>query len=95
MGAVDYSLYLVTDRALARGRTTAEIVRAAVAGGVTCVQVREKDCGTREFIEEARAVQAALRGTGVPLIVNDRVDVALAVDALALPGLPRRDKPAA
>ncbi|NCD21987.1 MAG: thiamine phosphate synthase [Spartobacteria bacterium] len=81
MGAVDYSLYLVTDRALARGRTTAEIVRAAVAGGVTCVQVREKDCGTREFIEEARAVQAALRGTGVPLIVNDRVDVALAVGA--------------
>lgn len=81
MGAVDYSLYLVTDRALAHGRTTAEIVRAAVAGGVTCVQVREKDCGTREFIEEARAVQAALRGTGVPLIVNDRVDVALAVGA--------------
>ena len=54
MGAVDYSLYLVTDRALARGRATAEIVRAAVAGGVTCVQLREKECGTREFIEEAR-----------------------------------------
>ena len=81
MGAVDYSLYLVTDRALARGRATAEIVRAAVAGGVTCVQLREKECGTREFIEEARAVQAGLRGTGVPLIVNDRVDVALAVGA--------------
>ena len=77
----DYSLYLVTDRALARGRATAEIVRAAVAGGVTCVQLREKECGTREFIEEARAVQAGLRGTGVPLIVNDRVDVALAVGA--------------
>lgn len=81
MGAVDYSLYLVTDRALARGRATAEIVRAAVAGGATCVQLREKTCGTREFIEEARAVQAALRGTGVPLIINDRVDVALAVGA--------------
>ena len=81
MGAMDYSLYLVTDRSLSRGRATAEIVRAAVAGGVTCVQVREKDCGPREFIEEARAVQAALRGTGVPLIVNDRVDVALAVGA--------------
>ncbi|MGD9613206.1 MAG: thiamine phosphate synthase [Kiritimatiellia bacterium] len=81
MGVVDYSLYLVTDRSLARGRTTGEIVRAAMAGGVTCVQVREKDCGPREFIEEARAVRAALRGTGVPLIVNDRVDVALAVGA--------------
>ena len=41
----------------------------------------EKNCGTREFLEEARAFQAALRGTGVPLVVNDRVDVALAVDA--------------
>lgn len=81
MGAPDYRLYLVTDRALARGRAMAEIVRAAVAGGVTCVQVREKAGGTREFLEEARAVQAVLRGTGVPLIVNDRVDVALAIGA--------------
>ena len=81
MGCADYSLYLVTDRALARGRTTSEIVRAAVAGGVTCVQLREKNCGTREFLEEARSAQAALRGTGVPLIVNDRVDVALAIGA--------------
>ena len=81
MGAIDYSLYLVTDRALARGRMSVEIVREAVAGGATCVQLREKNCGTREFLEEARAVQAALRGTGVPLIVNDRVDVALAVGA--------------
>ena len=81
MGVVDYSLYLVTDRALARGRALADIVRAAVSGGVTCVQVREKDVGTRKFIAEARAVQAALRGTGVPLIVNDRVDVALAIGA--------------
>ena len=81
MGRIDYSLYLVTDRALARGRPLADVVRAAVAGGVTCVQVREKDVGTREFLDEARAVQAALRGTGVPLIVNDRVDVALAIGA--------------
>ena len=81
MGAIDYSLYLVTDRALARGRMSVEIVREAVAGGATCVQLREKNCGTREFLEEARAFQAALRGTGVPLVVNDRVDVALAVDA--------------
>ena len=78
---IDYSLYLVTDRSLAKGRSMAEIVREAVAGGVTCVQLREKRCGTRELLEEARAAKAALQGTGVPLIVNDRVDVALAVGA--------------
>lgn len=81
MGKIDYSLYLVTDRSLSRGRATVEIVRAAVAGGVTCVQLREKSCGTREFIEEARALVAVLRDRGVPLIVNDRVDVALAAGA--------------
>ena len=94
MGAIDYSLYLVTDRSLARGRSTAEIVREAVAGGATCVQLREKNCGTREFIDEARAVQAALRGTGVPLIVNDRADVALAVGADGV-HLGQRDLPVA
>jgi len=77
----DYSLYLVTDRSLSRGRSTVDIVRAAVAGGATCVQLREKSCGTREFLAEARAVRELLAGTGVPLIINDRVDVALAVDA--------------
>ena len=81
MEGIDYSLYLVTDRSLAKGRSMAEIVREAVAGGVTCVQLREKRCGTRELLEEARAAKAALQGTGVPLIVNDRVDVALAVGA--------------
>ena len=81
MGAIDFSLYLVTDRALARGRSSADVVREAVAGGVTCVQLREKNCGTREFMEEARAVRAATRALGVPLIVNDRVDVALAIGA--------------
>ena len=81
MGAIAFSLYLVTDRALARGRSSADVVREAVAGGVTCVQLREKNCGTREFMEEARAVRAATRALGVPLIVNDRVDVALAIGA--------------
>ena len=81
MSVVDVSLYLVTDRSLSKGRATAEVVREAVAGGVTCVQLREKACGTREFLDEARAVKAVLQGTGVPLIINDRVDVALAVGA--------------
>lgn len=77
----DLSLYLVTDRRLSQGRTTVEIVRAAVAGGVTCVQLREKHCATREFVAEARAVRALLAGTGVHLVINDRIDVALAVGA--------------
>ena len=78
---IDYSLYLVTDRGLSRGRPTPEIVRAAVRGGVTCVQLREKTCSTREFIAEALAVRDFLKWRGVPLIINDRVDVALAVGA--------------
>lgn len=78
---IDYSLYLVTDRPLSRGRTTAEIVEAAVAGGVTCVQLREKGCGTREFIDEARSIKSVLTDKNIPLIINDRIDVALAVCA--------------
>ena len=54
---VDYSLYLVTDRSLSRQRSSEEIVGAAVRGGVTCVQLREKHCSTREFIREARSLQ--------------------------------------
>lgn len=77
----DLSLYLVTDRGLSLGRSTVDIVRAALAGGVTCVQLREKHCATREFMAEARAVRELLAGTGVPLIINDRIDVALAVGA--------------
>ena len=77
----DYSLYLVTDRRLSLGRSTVEVVAAAVSGGVTCVQLREKHCSTREFLEEARRVRELLVGTGVPLIINDRLDVALAVGA--------------
>ena len=78
---LDYSLYLVTDRRLSLGRSTVEVVAAAVSGGVTCVQLREKHCSTREFLEEARRVRELLAGTGVPLIINDRLDVALAVAA--------------
>nr|HID60070.1 thiamine phosphate synthase [Desulfobacterales bacterium] len=81
METVDYSLYLVTDRGLSRGRTTLEIVQRAVRGGVTCVQLREKMCPTREFIEEALAIKGFLKSHNIPLIINDRVDVALAVQA--------------
>ncbi|MBW7907496.1 MAG: thiamine phosphate synthase [Kiritimatiellae bacterium] len=89
---VDYSLYLVTDRALSRGRATAEIVRAAVSGGVTFVQIRDKTGSTREFLDEARAVKDVLQGTGVRMVVNDRVDVALAAGADGV-HLGQRDMP--
>jgi thiamine-phosphate pyrophosphorylase len=78
---IDYSLYLVTDRGLARGRSNIEIVTAAVRGGVSVVQLREKDCSTREFIEQGLAIKKILKDHGVPLIINDRLDVAQAVDA--------------
>lgn len=78
---VDYSLYLVTDRSLSLGRSSEEIVVAAIRGGVTCVQLREKHCSTRKFIREARRLQPILHHSGIPLIINDRLDVALAIGA--------------
>ena len=77
----DLSLYHVTDRPLSGGRDMAWIVREAAAGGVTMVQLREKECSTAEFITLARELKAALTPLGIPLIINDRADVALAVDA--------------
>ena len=77
----DLSLYLVTDRPLSGGRDMAWIVREAAAGGVTMVQLREKECSTAKFIDLARELKRALSPLGIPLIINDRVDVALAVDA--------------
>ncbi|ELI5733191.1 thiamine phosphate synthase [Vibrio fluvialis] len=75
-----YTLYLVTDDQQDLG-TLCHVVQQAIAGGVSLVQVREKQGDVRTFIERAAAVKAVLSGSGVPLIINDRVDVALAVDA--------------
>ncbi len=77
----DYGLYLVTDSTLAMGRPLPDVVRAAVDGGVTCVQVREKDLPPRAYIERLLSVRPLLRERGIPLVVNDRLDVALAVEA--------------
>jgi len=74
-------LCLVTDRDLSRGRSLVDVVGAAVQGGVTMVQLREKTAPTRVFLEEARALKAILTPLGVPLIINDRADIALAVGA--------------
>ena len=78
----DYlKLYLVTDRELSLGRSLEEVVSEAVKGGVTVVQLREKDASTGEFIGLARRLMKLLKPLRIPLIINDRVDVALAVDA--------------
>lgn len=74
-------LYLVTNRGLSLGRSLEEVVSEAVAGGVTMVQLREKDTSTGEFIRLACKLTDLLRPLGIPLIINDRVDVALATDA--------------
>jgi thiamine-phosphate pyrophosphorylase len=74
-------LYLVTDRPALLGREILDVVGQAVAGGAGMVQLREKTASTREFVELARAVAGLLKPRGVPLLINDRVDVALAAGA--------------
>ena len=75
-----YRLYLVTDDQQDL-QTLKHVVKEAIAGGVTMVQVREKSGDIRSFITRAQAIKSILKGTNVALIINDRVDVALAVDA--------------
>lgn len=74
-------IYLVTDRSLCRGRPLTEIVRQAAEGKVAYVQLREKELSARDFIDEAREIKKILEPYHVPLIINDRVDVALACGA--------------
>ncbi len=71
----------MTDRRTAGARSVEDVVRAAVRGGVTLVQLREKEFGTRELVALARCLREILAPAGVPLIINDRVDVALASHA--------------
>lgn len=81
MKSFDLSLYLVTDRGLSLGRPLEYIVEEAVKGGVTMVQLREKDCSSLEFYELGRKLKKLLSPLNIPLIINDRLDIALAVDA--------------
>jgi thiamine-phosphate pyrophosphorylase len=81
MNAVDLRLYAIVDPERTRGRDMVELARRAAAGGCTLVQYRDKLSEGRQLVRNARALKAALEGTGVPLVVNDRVDVALAAEA--------------
>ncbi|MEO6684426.1 MAG: thiamine phosphate synthase, partial [Dyadobacter sp.] len=74
-------LYLVTDENACHGRDLFWVVEEAVKGGVTMVQLREKSLETRAFIDRAKKMKDILLPYNVPLIINDRVDVALASDA--------------
>ncbi len=71
-------LYLVTDRDLSLGRSLEEIVEAAIKGGTNLIQLREKEASTGEFVDLAKRLMKITSSYNVPLIVNDRVDVALA-----------------
>jgi thiamine-phosphate pyrophosphorylase len=74
-------LYLVTDRTLCGQRPVEAVVFMALQGGATCIQLREKDASTRDFVEEAQRIKAVMAPFRASLIINDRIDVALAVGA--------------
>ena len=91
---LDYTLYLVTDRGLMTAPTLAEAVEQAILGGCTMIQLREKECSSLDFYRRAVEVKAVTDRYQIPLIINDRVDVALAVGAAGV-HLGQRDFPAA
>lgn len=78
---IDYSIYLVTDDSWLRGRSLADCVRQALAGGVTLVQYRSKHNDGGPMYAEALELKALCDSCGVPLIINDRVDLAMAIGA--------------
>ncbi len=81
MNICDWSVYVVTDSRFSNGRSTLDILEQAAAGSVSAVQLREKDLSGRLFYEEALSVRDFLKARHIPFIVNDRVDIALAVGA--------------
>ena len=81
MQPVDFAVYVIADRRLAGGRSHEEIAAAAVAGGATVLQLRDKELTTRQLVDAAARMLAVTRQAGIPLVINDRADVALAVDA--------------
>lgn len=78
---IDYTLYLCTDRDLMSSATIEENVKLAIKGGCTVIQLREKNCSSKEFYDLAVSVKKITDKYNVPLIINDRVDIAMAVDA--------------
>ena len=92
--AIDYTLYLCTDRGLMRSPTIEEAVEQAILGGTGVIQLREKDIDAKDFYEMAVRLKQITSRYQVPLIINDRVDIALACDADGV-HIGQRDIPAA
>jgi thiamine-phosphate pyrophosphorylase len=78
---LNLSLYAILDPRFLRGRNFIGVARALVRGGANCLQLRDKEAGSRELFEEAKLLKASLRSLGIPFLVNDRLDIALAVEA--------------
>ncbi len=81
---IDYTLYLVTDRELMSTQILEEAVESAIQGGCTIVQLREKSASSLDFYQYATKVKAVTDKYKIPLIINDRVDIALAIDAAGI-----------
>ena len=78
---MDFTLYLVTDRRWLGERTLWDGIEEAILGGVTLVQLREKEISSKEYLELAQRVKEVTDRHGIPLIINDRIDIAMAIDA--------------
>jgi thiamine-phosphate pyrophosphorylase len=89
---VDFSLYLITDRMQTAGRTLPAVVAEALSGGLRAVQLREKDLPSGQLFKLAIELRQITRDYGAKLLINDRVDIALAAEAdgvhLGIAGLP-------
>ena len=85
----DLLLYAVTDRHWLHGRTLHEVVKESLDGGVTFLQLREKDLDEARFLDEAKDIKTLCHAYGVPFLINDNVDIALAVGAEGGPQGPR------
>lgn len=81
MNKIDYSVYLVTDREILKGRDLCEAVEESILGGATVVQLREKNISYEEFVQLAKNLHRITQKYNVPLIINDNVDVALEIGA--------------
>ena len=87
MKNLDTSLYFITDSTQFTEEEFLRRTEAALQGGVTILQLREKDVSTRDYLNLAEKVHELTRRYGVPLIIEDRLDIAMAVDALRACGV--------
>lgn len=81
---IDYTLYLVTDRSVMSAKSLDQAVEQAIQGGCTVVQLREKNASSREFFETVQRVKQITDSYHIPLIINDRTDICLAVNAAGI-----------